>query len=144
MSILIKPHVLLHESLSQVFLSTLSTLWSLGTKRNNKLYPKFIWSKISCSCIYHIWSPMVNITFSRSPWFLQPTSSIILRQSICHTNCFLLGLPWSHQTHIDIHIVREEVTIGFIKILPITSSLQLADLFTKPLPPTLLTSISSS
>ena len=37
---------------------------------------------------------------------------------------------------IDCHIVRQKVTMGLLKLLPVSSSLQLADIFTKALPPT--------
>ncbi|WVY96778.1 hypothetical protein V8G54_028929 [Vigna mungo] len=39
--------------------------------------------------------------------------------------------------HIDIdcHIVREKVVSGLIKLLPISTTMQLADILTKPLPP---------
>ena len=36
---------------------------------------------------------------------------------------------------IDCHLVREKVAAGLIKLLPISSSLQIADILTKPLPP---------
>ena len=36
---------------------------------------------------------------------------------------------------IDCHIVRDKVNQGLLKLLPISSSMQLADIFTKPLPP---------
>ena len=38
---------------------------------------------------------------------------------------------------IDCHIVRQKVTSGLLKLLPVPSSLQLADIFTKALPPTI-------
>ena len=38
---------------------------------------------------------------------------------------------------IDCHIVREKVQQGIITLLPVTSSNQLADSFTKSLPPSL-------
>ncbi|KHM99439.1 Copia protein, partial [Glycine soja] len=42
-----------------------------------------------------------------------------------------------HTKHIEIdcHIVRDKVHKGLLKLLPISSSMQLADIFTKPLPP---------
>ena len=47
--------------------------------------------------------------------------------------------------HIDIdcHFVREKVSDGFMKVMPIHSQHQLADLFTKPLPSPLLHSLLS-
>jgi len=36
---------------------------------------------------------------------------------------------------IDCHIVREKITVGLPKLLPISSSMQNDDIFTKPLPP---------
>jgi len=44
---------------------------------------------------------------------------------------------------IDCHIVREKVTTGLLKLLPISSSLQIADIFTKPLTPNLFTQLKS-
>ena len=35
---------------------------------------------------------------------------------------------------IDCHFVRDKLSAGVIRLLPIRSSLQLADIFTKPLP----------
>jgi len=34
---------------------------------------------------------------------------------------------------IDCHLVREKLSTGFLKLLPITSAMQVADIFTKPL-----------
>jgi len=34
---------------------------------------------------------------------------------------------------IDCHVVREKFNFGFLKLLPITSAMQVADIFTKPL-----------
>jgi len=36
---------------------------------------------------------------------------------------------------IDCHIVREKLHLGFIKLLPIASTQQLTDIYTKVLPP---------
>lgn len=36
---------------------------------------------------------------------------------------------------IDCHIIREKIQLGLIHLLPISSAAQLADVFTKPLPP---------
>jgi len=44
---------------------------------------------------------------------------------------------------IDCHIVREKVVVGLLKVLPISSSMQVADIFTKPLPPNTFTLIHS-
>jgi len=44
---------------------------------------------------------------------------------------------------IDCHIVRDKLTSGLMKLLPISSSHQLADMFTKPLPPKLFHSTLS-
>nr|KYP74038.1 Retrovirus-related Pol polyprotein from transposon TNT 1-94 [Cajanus cajan] len=44
---------------------------------------------------------------------------------------------------IDFHIVREKVNSSLLKLLPVTSSLQLADIFTKALSPTLFQSLRS-
>ncbi|KHN06596.1 Copia protein, partial [Glycine soja] len=38
---------------------------------------------------------------------------------------------------IDCHIVRDKVNKGLLKLLTISSSMQLADIFTKPFPPAL-------
>ena len=38
---------------------------------------------------------------------------------------------------IDCHIVRHKVTMGLIKLLPVSSSMQLADIFTKALSPSI-------
>jgi len=37
---------------------------------------------------------------------------------------------------IDCHVVREKLNVGLIKVLPISSSLQAAYFFSKPLPTT--------
>ena len=44
---------------------------------------------------------------------------------------------------IDCHIVREKVTSGLIKLLPISSSMQLADIFTKALSPSIFQGLCS-
>ena len=36
---------------------------------------------------------------------------------------------------IDYHLVREKLNFGLLKLLPITSAMQVADIFTKPLLP---------
>lgn len=41
---------------------------------------------------------------------------------------------------IDCHLVRDKLTSGLIKLLPVSSSHQLTDMFTKALPPKLLQS----
>nr|KYP35149.1 Copia protein [Cajanus cajan] len=38
---------------------------------------------------------------------------------------------------LDCHFIRERVSKGLIKLLPVSSSLQLADIFTKALSPSL-------
>ena len=45
-----------------------------------------------------------------------------------------------HTKHIEIdcHFVRDKVSVGLIKLMPVRLSLQLADAFTKALPSTLL------
>ena len=50
-----------------------------------------------------------------------------------------------HTKHIEIdcHFVREKVAEGFLKLMPIRSHHQLADLFTKPLPSALLNTLLS-
>lgn len=44
---------------------------------------------------------------------------------------------------IDCHFIREKITAGFLKLLPIRSNLQLADMFTKPLSSASLTNCMS-
>ena len=44
---------------------------------------------------------------------------------------------------IDCHLVREKVNVGLIKLLPISSSMQTADIFTKPLPPSIFKVLQS-
>lgn len=44
---------------------------------------------------------------------------------------------------LDCHFVREKITSGFIRLLPIRSHLQLADAFTKALPAATLNSLLS-
>ncbi|KHN17886.1 Copia protein, partial [Glycine soja] len=44
---------------------------------------------------------------------------------------------------IDCHLVREKSQVGLMQLLPIRSSNQLADIFTKGLPPRLFTVNSS-
>ena len=45
---------------------------------------------------------------------------------------------------IDYHIVRDKVNQGCLKLLPISSQLQLADIFTKPLLPSLFQGLCSN
>jgi len=44
-----------------------------------------------------------------------------------------------HTKHIEIdcHIVRDKVKDGFLKLLPVDSSLQLADIYTKAMTPSI-------
>ena len=44
---------------------------------------------------------------------------------------------------LDFHIVREKVQRGLIKLLPVSSSMQLADIFTKALPPSMFKNLCS-
>ncbi|BAT79956.1 hypothetical protein VIGAN_02290700 [Vigna angularis var. angularis] len=44
---------------------------------------------------------------------------------------------------IDCHLIREKVQQGIVKLLPIHTTLQLADILTKPLPPSTFHSINS-
>ena len=41
---------------------------------------------------------------------------------------------WTKHIEIDCHFIREKVSNGLIKLLPIQSQDQLADAFTEPLP----------
>ncbi|KHN22855.1 Copia protein, partial [Glycine soja] len=44
---------------------------------------------------------------------------------------------------IDCHIVRNKVNNDMLKLLPVSSSMQLADIFTKPLSPALFQGLCS-
>ena len=44
---------------------------------------------------------------------------------------------------IDCHIVREKLNIGLLKLLPISSALQTADILTKPLAPAVFRNLKS-
>ncbi|XP_022883385.1 uncharacterized protein LOC111400191 [Olea europaea var. sylvestris] len=44
---------------------------------------------------------------------------------------------------IDCHFIRDKISVGIIKLLPVRSKHQLANIFTKPLPPSSLTPLLS-
>lgn len=50
-----------------------------------------------------------------------------------------------HTKHIEIdyHFIRDQVTAGFLKLMPIRTNHQLVDIFTKPLASSLLFSLLS-
>lgn len=64
------------------------------------------------------------------------------------SSVYLSQNPVKHQRtkhiEIDIHFVREKVTMGHVRVLHVPSSLQYADIFTKGLPTSLFNEFRSS
>lgn len=64
------------------------------------------------------------------------------------SSVYLASNPVKHQrtkhVEIDIHFVREKVSMGQVKVLHVPSSLQFADIFTKGLPTSLFNDFKSS
>ena len=69
--------------------------------------------------------------------FVQPANLYCDNQSAIQIASNQVFHERTKHIDLDFHIVREKVQSGLLKLLPISSSMQLADIFTKSLPPTM-------
>jgi len=67
--------------------------------------------------------------------YTQPTTMYCDNQSTIQIASNQVFHEHTKHIEIDCHIVQEKINVGPLKLLPISSSIQTADIFTKSLPP---------
>ena len=75
--------------------------------------------------------------------FIEPATLYCDNKSAIQIACNPVFHERTKHIEIDCNIVREKVNQGCIKLLPISSQLQIADVFTKPLPTSLFQGLCS-
>ena len=109
---------------------------------------------LSCSSAEAEYRGVANVV-SESCWLRNlllelhcpiPKSTLVVCDNV--SAIFLSGNPVQHQRtkHIqmDIHFVREKVALGQVRVLHVPTRFQIADIFTKGLPPVLFDNFRAS